>query len=1137
MAGLEIAVLPPEEGTAKFDLHLNLSELPSKLVGLLEYASDLFERTTARRLCEHLRHLLASAVAEPGRPVAELSLLSAAEEQQIRREWNDTAFKESAAACLHEHFTAQAARCPGAVALSFEGGRWTYGELDRRSSGLARRLAELGVGPGMLVGLCAERSPELVMGLLAILRAGGAYLPLDPGYPRERLAFMLDDAGVPVLLVQKSLAERIPARGARLVALDDFLGEEEEGGSLPAPAVGGGDLAYVIYTSGSTGRPKGVAVTHANAARLFTVTREAFGFGPEDVWTLFHSIAFDFSVWELWGALAHGGRLVVVPYGVSRSAEAFYELLRRERVTVLSQTPSAFGQLLWAERSAIGRGEEAVSNLRLVVFGGEALELRSLAPWFDQHDDDHPLLVNMYGITETTVHVTWRRLGRGDLSRSASVVGRALPDLTLRLMDREGRPVPIGVPGEIHVGGAGVALGYLGRPELTAERFVPDPLAGAPGERLYRSGDLARWGADGDLEYLGRIDRQVKLRGFRIELGEIEASLAACPGVVQAAVVVRERGASDRSLLACVVAGDPAPSAAALRGELSRRLPSYMVPGAFAFLPALPLTPNGKVDRKALLGLEPESVAGEEGARTPQTPIEELVAGIFSEVLGVERVGLETGFFDLGGHSLSAMRLVVQVREALGVELPVRAVFESPSVSGLAAAVERALGAGGGRTLPPIEPAPRDRPLPLSFAQQRLWFLDRLEPGSAAYNIAAGVRIGGRLAPEVLAAALSEVVRRHEPLRTRFVEVGGEPAQAIDPPAPVPLPVVDLGGLSTETRELESRRLTRAESLRPFDLEAGPPLRAGLLWQGEGEHRLLLTVHHAVADGWSMEVLLRELGTLYAAFARGEESPLPALPIQYADYAVWQRRWLTEEALAGDLAYWRERLSGASGALDLPTDFPRPPIQSFRGGRVPVALDGPLVAGLRGLARRCGATLFMALLGGFQSLLSRYAGQDDVRVGTPVAGRTGRETEELIGFFVNTLVLRLDLGGKPGFEQVLRRVREGALGAYAHQELPFERLVEALSPERSLAVAPLFQAMLALQRAPAALSWAAAGLELAALEPAEGTAKLDLQLALTEHAGGLTGALEYASDLFERTTVLRLGEHLRRLLGAAVAEP
>ncbi|HEV7514699.1 MAG TPA: condensation domain-containing protein, partial [Thermoanaerobaculia bacterium] len=658
-------------------------------------------------------------------------------------------------------------------------------------------------------------------------------------------------------------------------------------------------------------------------SRLLDATEGWFGFGPADVWTLFHSYAFDFSVWEIWGCLGYGGRLVVVPYWSSRSPEDFRELLWRERVTVLNQTPSAFQQLIRAEESALaeGRGE---LDLRLVVFGGEALEIESLAPWWQRHGDEHPRLVNMYGITETTVHVTYRALGRRDLAARGSgigAIGRPIPDLSVHLLDRGSEPVPIGVAGEIHVGGAGLALGYLGRPELTAERFVPDPWSGRPGERLYRSGDLARHRVDGSLDYLGRLDHQVKVRGFRIELGEIEAALAAHSRVAAAAVLAREYAAGSQALVAYVVpceaaAGGPA-LATILRGDLGRRLPDYMVPSRFVVLERLPLTPNGKIDRKALavLGTLTPGMEGEgapAGTVTPRTPGEEILVGIWEQLLDIGKVGVYDNFFELGGHSLLATRLAVCVQQAFGVALPLRWVFEAPTVAALAARIAGAQSVLGAPApaIVPMSPASREAALPLSFAQERLWFIDQFEPGRAAYNVPLALRAQGVLDVGLLGAALAEVVRRHEALRTTFAVAGGQAVQVIAPERSVPLPVVDLSALPEAVRDPLAERLLAAGAWRPFDLAAGPLLRAMVLRLEPEEHTLLITLHHIVSDGWSMEVLIREIVILYRAFWEGRPSPLSPLPIQYADFAVWQRQWLTGEVLEAQLAYWRERLAG-----------------------------------------------------------------------------------------------------------------------------------------------------------------------------------------------------------------------------------
>jgi amino acid adenylation domain-containing protein len=1131
LPGLGVEPVAQESPTAKFDLSLFLHRDDDGMVGSIEYATDLFDAATAERIAAHLTALLEAIVAAPERRVSELSLVAADERAQVLGAWSGAGDSFPADGTLHARFESAARLRPTATAVTCEDEALTYAELNARANRLARRLRALGVGVESRVGLCAERSAELMVGILAILKAGGAYVPLDPSYPIERLAYMAEDSAIRVVLAQAHLLDRVPVDGLSIVALEEDLSDEsgDDLGVVLDPE----NLAYVIYTSGSTGRPKGVGVTHANVLRLFSSTEKWFSFGERDVWTLFHSYAFDFSVWEMWGALLHGGRLVVVPWDVSRDPGAFRELLSRERVTALSQTPSAFRALAQADE----RAAEPLDALRFVVFGGEALQFESLRGWLDRYGPARPRLVNMYGITETTVHVTYHAVTGKDLRKPGlgSAVGVPIPDLRTFVLDAAGQPLPVGVPGELCVGGAGPARGYLGRPALTAERFVPDAFSGIPGARLYRSGDLARWMADGTLEYLGRIDQQVKVRGFRIELGEIEAALLAHPSVAQTAVIVRGEG-EDAALAAYVVPAAGLVDAAALKDALRQHLPEYMVPSAFVALDRLPLTSNGKLDRRALPEPEAGDAADAEAYQAPRTPTEELLAGIWAEVLRLEHVGADADFFELGGHSLRATQVMARVQETFGVAIPLRALFEGSTVQALAARIDAARQGGHHPAETPIGPADRSRPLPLSFSQERLWFVERLQPGTATYNVPVALDLSGALDVAALERALGEIVRRHETLRTTFADGDGGPVQVVHPAAPIALPATDLSALPADARRAEAERLTREDARRPFDLAAGPLFRAALLRLGEREHRLLLCMHHVVTDGWSHATLLRELRALYPAFARGEASPLAEPAVQYADYAAWQREQLSAARLAAPLAWWRERLAGAPARLDLPTDRPRPAIASQRGLTHTFVLSAELSASLRALARREGATPYMVLLAAWQLLLARYSGQDDVMVGSPIAGRTRPELEGLIGFFVNTLVLRGDLSGDPTFRELLGRVRETALDAFAHQEVPFERLIEELAPERVLGHNPLFQVMFALQNAPVA----EARLGDVEAKPAwgdAGQAHFDLTLSLEEGEGGLEGEIRYATDLFDAGTIERMAGHYRTLLEAAAADP
>ncbi|HET7460432.1 MAG TPA: condensation domain-containing protein, partial [Longimicrobium sp.] len=710
----------------------------------------------------------------------------------------------------------------------------------------------------------------------------------------------------------------------------------------------------------------------------------------------------------------------------------------------------------------------------------------------------------------------------------AAPVGRGIDGVDLLVITPSGTLAGIGELGEIAVRTPYLSRGYLNDAELTAARFVPNPWTGQPRDRLYRTGDLGRYRPDGAVEPAGRADQQVKVRGFRVELGEVESALASHPAIRAAAVIAREIGAGDRGLVAywAPVDGAVEPDAAALRAHLKALLPEYMVPSAYVRLDRLPLTANGKLDRRALP--EPEAAANESRSAAPRTPTEEILAQIWAEVLRVDSVGVDDDFFALGGHSLLATRLLARVQNALGVVLPLRAVFEGPTVAQLAARVEEMRRAGL-PVLPPVVPVDRDRPLPLSFAQERLWFLDRLEGGSAAYNIPNAVRLGGALDVGALERSLGEIVRRHESLRTFFREVDGGPVQVIAPFAGFALPVDDLSGLDETARAAEVRRRAGEEASRPFDLSAGPLFRASLLRLGSEEHVLLLCIHHIITDGWSSGVLLRELSALYAAYREGADSPLAELPVQYADYAVWQREQLRGEVLDRQVGYWTERLAGAPALLELPTDRPRPPVQSHRGAREAFGLPRALLDRLQALGRGEGATLYMVMLSAFQLLLSKYSGSDDIVVGSPIAGRTRKEIEELIGFFANTLVLRTDLGGDPTFRELLGRVREGTLGAYEHQEVPFERLVAELQPERSLSHAPLFQVMFILQNADRSGS-GLAGVRMEGVAAEVETARFDLSLTAAPHDDGIGGVLEYSTDLFDRSTVRRMLGHLERVL-------
>ncbi len=1159
--GLALIPLPAETGTAKFDLSLSLAEVDDRLEGDLEYSTELFDATTIDRLAGHLLRWLDAAVSDPIARIADLPLLSAAERHQVLVEWNDTDHpddEETGEGFLHELFEAQVEKTPDAVALIVGEERWSYRELNAWADRLAAELRALGVGPEDRVGISARRDAAMVAGLLAILKAGGAYVPLDPAYPQARLEAIAADAGGPHPLTPSPVrAPTHPPRtgegesDADLLALGGGAplplgvagrgtrggGDGGGGGRVAGPVRGHGDrAAYLIYTSGSTGEPKGVVVRHASAVAMVRWALTVFP--PADLQRVLAatSIAFDISVFELFVPLSVGGAVVL-----AENALALPDLPAAHEVTLINTVPSAMAELV--------RSGAVPPSVRTVNLAGEALP-RDLA------DAVHGLpgverVFNLYGPSEATVYSTAARLDKGDPRSPA--IGRPITGTRAYVLDRAMQPVPIGIPGELCLGGAGLARGYLGRPEATAEKWVPAPffLAGLPspgdraggagrgvggegafsGARLYRTGDRVRLRADGNLDFLGRIDHQVKVRGFRIELGEIETALRHLPGVREAAVLAR--GPS----LAAFVAGAPDLTVLELREGLSAHLPAHMVPSSFAILDALPLSPNGKVDRKALARLDPGTREQEADWIAPRGPVEEVLAAVWSEVLGRERIGARDSFFELGGHSLLAMRALSRVRTALGADLPLRALFDAPTLEALARRIEAARGAGASSAPPLVPRDGRDGELPLSFAQERMWFMDRLEPGSPIYNVPEVLRLGGPLRVDLLERCLRTMFERHESLRTRFgFGESGRPIQIIEPELPVRVPLIDLSGLPAAARVPAAEREAWSEVLRPFDLARGPVMRGMVLRLAAEDHVTVLSRHHIVSDGWSMELFSWEMSLLYQAFLENRPSPLPPLPIQYADFAVWQREWLRGPALEPQLAYWRQRLAAAPPLLQLPTDRPRPPVQTYPGEIRTLPLTGATVSDLRALSRREGTTLFMTLLAAFKALLSRSTGREDIVLGSPVANRHRAELETLIGFLANTLVLRTDLSGDPAFRTLLGRVRETALGAYEHQDLPFERLVEELKPARDLGHTPLFQILFVQQGAPREAPPGAPTLAALTLGDIQAVSRFDLEMYALELRDGMQIAVEYNTDLFDRARIDRLLGHFKSILDTALAD-
>ncbi|WP_246872436.1 non-ribosomal peptide synthetase [Rhodococcus sp. DMU1] len=1153
---LSISGVEFDTAIAKFDLQVTVAEqlsergAPGGMTVELAYATDLFDASTMRSLADRFSRILRGVTVDAATPVGALPFLDDAEAERILTEWSTlgSGVRVPAAATLADRFDAVVRRSPDAPAVTFAGRTLSFAELDARANRLARRLVAAGAGPEELVAVALPRSAELIVALLAVLKSGAAYLPTDTTYPAERLRYMLEDARPRcVVTTTTGDGDALPDVGLPRVYIEDDdphapsgpLTDAERSAPLHAD-----NRAYVIYTSGSTGRPKGVAVTHRNVLTLFDNAEPLFGFGADDVWTLFHSYAFDFTVWELWGPLLYGGRLVVVDYLTSRSPEQFLELLRAERVTVLNQTPSAFLQLDEADRVAsVERPDADPLALRYVVFGGEALDLGKLDGWYGRRPVA-PTLVNMYGITETTVHVSFLALDRGAARPgAASRIGRSLPGLRLRVLDRRLQPVPVGVPGEVYVSGDQLSRGYLGRPGLTAARFVADPFG--PG-RLYRTGDVARWNADGELEYAGRSDAQVQLRGFRIELGEVEAALLRADAVAQAVAVVRDDGLGDRLVGYVVPRAGADVDVARVREQLGAFLTGYMIPDLVVVLDELPLTVNGKLDRRALpVPQATATTAG--GRREPATAAERAVAQVFADVLGVERAGADDSFFELGGNSLIATRVIARINESLGTALAIRELFEAPTVAELAA---RADAHAESAPRPALTAGPRPDRVPLSLAQQRMWVLNQLDPVSASYNIPLAIRLRGRLDTAALTAAVRDVIERHESLRTRYPQDETGPYQhVLDADAVVPA-VVPVEVAS----EQEAFAEVVALAAEGFDVSAQVPVRGRIVSVGADDHVLALVVHHISADGASLAPLARDLMTAYASRLSGGTPAWAPLEVQYADYALWQRRVLgdaddAQSPAGAQLSYWRSRLAGVPELLDLPTDRPRPPQPSLRGGTVAVQVDEQTRQRLDALALAHRASLFMVVHAALAVLLARLSGTHDIVVGTPVAGRGDRRLDDLVGMFVNTLALRTDVDPAATFAELLDRARAVDLEAFGHADVPFERVVDDVVAVRSPARHPVFQTVLSFQNTEAA-RLELPGLTVEALDAGELAAKFDLQVtvdprehpggsAAGEHPGGSAAGMHvgftYAVDLFDAGTVATFAERFVTVL-RAVAE-
>jgi amino acid adenylation domain-containing protein/non-ribosomal peptide synthase protein (TIGR01720 family) len=1119
-----------------FALKFTASQREKQLHIALQYDPQRMSITQVYRLEMAFSTFLESVVAQPQASVSLLSLLKP-DEQTALIQMGHAPGRQRSSQRLHQLFEEQAWHHPNQEAVISAREHLTYQQLNEQANRLAQVLRQRRVGPNVLVGICMERQAQMLVGVLAILKAGGAYLPLDPATPQARQTYQLQESGAMLLLTQQQIGLHLPEWEGETLCLEDL---EQELAQASAENLPGGsqeeDLAYVIYTSGSMGTPKGVMIGQRSIVNYALALCERLGGEPGWQYATVSTLAADLGNTAIFCALVSGGCVQVLDYETVTSAEAMVRWTREHPIDVLKIVPSHISTLL------AGKQAHPWLPRRALVLGGEAFFPGLLAHL--REGGALCQIYNHYGPTEATIGVLVHNIGTldeqaGEMEEPipASVpLGSPITNSDVYVVDSRMRLVPMGVIGELYVGGAGLARGYLKQPEQTAERFVPHPWSVQGGARLYRTGDLVRYDDEGLLTFVGRVDTQVKLRGYRIEIGEIETVLRRHPQVWDCTVLLQEQGPAGPRLIGYVVARTVSGVTAEGLGEMLRQsLPEYMVPSSFVLLEALPLTSNGKVDRRHLP--QPEQVQSRTAIMppAPRSPLEEALLKLWTELLGQSELGIYDNFFAVGGHSLLATRLIAQIRALFQVELPVKAVFEAPTVAELARSVEQCLRQGEGVQMLPLVIQKRPEALPLSYAQQRLWFLEQLEPGSTTYLIPRALSVQGGVETESLEQALQEVMNRHESLRTTFSEQDGQPMQVIHAGVRSSLPVIDLQGVSSEQRAGEAHRLAHQEGQHPCDLVAGPLLRTALLRLAAQEQVLLLTLHHIITDGWSNTVLVRELTTLYRSFEAGQPSPLLPMPLQYADYALWQRRWFQGEVLEAQLAYWRTQLAEVP-PLELPTDHPRPVVQTYRGASQFCQLPVALSEGLQALSQQEHVTMFMVVLAALQVLLHRYSGQQDFSVGTPIANRRQAETEGLIGFFVNTLVMRSDLCGDPSFVQVLQRVREVCLGAYAHQDVPFEQVVEALAPTRDLSRSPLFQVMLVLQNAPQEQA-DLAGVQVRSFGVESTISKFDLTLSLSETGQGLHCTLEYNTVLFEAETIARLLGHWQTLLQGIVQEP
>jgi amino acid adenylation domain-containing protein/non-ribosomal peptide synthase protein (TIGR01720 family) len=1130
LGDIQLSQMEFDSTMSKFDITFIVAEKRNgNLLLTFEYNKDLFTSSTIERMIEHYKKIISEIINNEKIKINEIPIITEKEKEQVFNEFNVQGKKYKVEKTLHQIFEERVKEQPNAIAVKLEDKEYTYSALNNKANKIASILLNEKTSEEKLIGIYMDRSIEMIVGILGVLKAGYGYLPMDPVYPNDRLSFMIEDAKVKRVITQEQLKENLPEEKVNVILIEKKILEEEKIYDNVNITISPNELAYCIYTSGSTGKPKGTLISHKNVVRLFYATDKWFGFNNDDIWTLFHSFAFDFSVWEIFGALLYGGKLVIVPYMQSRNPAEFYELLIRERITVLNQTPSAFRQLLQIDEESKSRE----LNLKYIIFGGEALDLNILSSWIKNHGDEKPELINMYGITETTVHVTYRRIRKKDVEENkGSIIGKAIDDLQVYILDEKRNILPVGISGEIYVGGDGLAEGYLNRDNLTREKFIKNNFTKVEGERLYKSGDLAKYLKNGDLEYLGRKDNQVKIRGFRIELGEIKSLLTQNENIKEAEIILYDKKIKDKVIAAYLVPVENIKiDIEEIRNYLTQFIPEYMIPSAFVLLDQFPLTPNGKIDIKAL----PEPISNNEASRKEiieaQTESEMVLTEIIRDLLQINRISITDNFFLIGGHSLLATQLLIRIKKKLSIDIPLKYIFEKPVIKDFAKIVDKYLNKEKKSKTVQIPKVSRDNFLHLSYQQQRLWFLDQLDPMNSSYNIPVSIKIKGKLNLDFVNEAVNTILTRHEILRSYIETIEGQPL----------IKIVEIDDYKIEILDLTNKDREQVYSLsqkifsEPFSLKEYPLFRIKILKTNTDEYLLLFVIHHIISDGWSGGIFINEFATIYSGLIQNVKIDLPKLDIQYVDFANWQREYLSKTVFEDQLKYWESKLSNVPSLLELPLDKPRPAVQTFNGRTKRFRLSEDLSRRINELSKTKNVTPFMILIAAFNVLLSKYSHQNDICIGTPVANRNHQTIENLIGFFVNTLVIRTNLSNNPSISGLLDSVKETSLEAFSNQDVPFEKIVDSLDIERSVSHTPVFQVMFTFQNLlqnKIELPY----LELETVEPDSNISKFDMSLTMTEAENSiLVGTWEYNTDIFYDSTIDRMLEHFQIILDEFVS--